>query len=181
MFTLSGIKLNNLTIKWNNKQKRLPIYSRLRLPPICAMVFHLFGTLSQVDTLKYIKMNHMLSFPSREMSCFSVDPGDKTNQHTTSSAPQGQLQRQTLLVTGGHKRCPSVPAFRERALTIPVQSYTMPFYPDFRPQPQIKGISFFLLLRGRFSSTFWPHWWHLYHFAVSQKDLIFQTLYRGGK
>lgn len=72
------------------------------------------------------------------MSCFSVDPGHKTYQHTTSSAPQGQLQRQTLLVTGGHKRCPSVPASRERALTIPVQ-YTMPFYPDFRPQPEMKG------------------------------------------
>jgi len=95
-------------------------------------------------------MNHMLSYPSREVHevCFfplnfSVDPGDKTNQHTTSSAPQGQLQRQTLLVTGGPKRCPSVPASRERALTIPVQPYTMHFYPDFRPQPQIKGISFF--------------------------------------
>ncbi|XP_016423776.1 cytosolic carboxypeptidase 2-like [Sinocyclocheilus rhinocerous] len=68
----------------------------------------------------------------------SVDTGHKTYQQATSSAPQGQLQRQTLLVIGGQKRCPSVPASRERSLTIPVQPYTMPFYPDYRPQPEIK-------------------------------------------
>lgn len=61
-----------MTEYMEQQTKRKPIYSRLRLPPICAMVFHLFGTLSQVDTLKYIKMNHMLSFPSREVHevCF---------------------------------------------------------------------------------------------------------------
>lgn len=47
--------------------KRNPVYSRLRLPPICTMVIHLVSTLSQVDILKYIKINSILSFPSREV------------------------------------------------------------------------------------------------------------------
>ncbi|XP_067292827.1 cytosolic carboxypeptidase 2 isoform X1 [Pseudorasbora parva] len=71
----------------------------------------------------------------------SVDHTHKTYQHATSSAPQGQMQRQTLLVTGVHKRCPSVPTSRERALTLPVQPYTIPFYPDFRPLPEMRGRS----------------------------------------
>ncbi|XP_051545382.1 cytosolic carboxypeptidase 2-like [Myxocyprinus asiaticus] len=61
------------------------------------------------------------------------DPGCKTYQHTT-------LQRQTLLVPDGQKRFPSVPASRERTLPITIQPYTIPFYPDFRPQPEMKGI-----------------------------------------
>ncbi|XP_073798312.1 cytosolic carboxypeptidase 2 isoform X5 [Danio rerio] len=69
----------------------------------------------------------------------SVDHGHKTYQNATSSAPQGQLQRQTHLVAGSHKRCPSVPASQERTLTMPVPSYTMSFYPEFRPQPELKG------------------------------------------
>ncbi|KTF95478.1 hypothetical protein cypCar_00023926 [Cyprinus carpio] len=68
----------------------------------------------------------------------SVDARHKTYQHATSSAPQGQLQRQTHLVIGGQKRCPSVPASRERSLIIPIQPYTMPFYPDYRLQPEMK-------------------------------------------
>lgn len=48
--------------------KRNPVYSRLHLPPICTMVIHLVGTLSQVDILKYIKMNPILSFPSRKVN-----------------------------------------------------------------------------------------------------------------
>lgn len=75
------------------------------------------------------------------VSYFSVDTGHKTYQHATSSAPQGQLQRQTHLVIGGQKRCPSVPASRERSLTIPIQPYTMPLYPDYRLQPEMKGMS----------------------------------------
>ncbi|XP_016145803.1 cytosolic carboxypeptidase 2 [Sinocyclocheilus grahami] len=68
----------------------------------------------------------------------SVDTGHKTYQHATSSAPQGQLQRQTHLVIAGQKRYPSVPASRERSLIIPVQPYTMPLYPDYRLQPEMK-------------------------------------------
>ncbi|XP_051979139.1 cytosolic carboxypeptidase 2-like isoform X2 [Xyrauchen texanus] len=68
------------------------------------------------------------------------EPGCRTYQQTTSSAPHGQLQRQTLLVTGEiSKRCPSVPSSRERTLPIPIQPYTIPFYPDFSPQPGMKG------------------------------------------
>lgn len=105
--------------------------------------------------MKSIKIN---------VSSISVETGHKTYQHATSSAPQGQLQRQTLVAIGGQKRCPSVPASRERSLTIPVQPYTMRFYPEYRPQPEIKGRFFTLGYKSSNSpsseldSQFAKHW-----------------------
>lgn len=70
---------------------------------------------------------------------------DDTGRNTTSSAPhpQGKPQRQTLLATSGQKRCPSVPASGDRTPSIPIHPHNIPFYPDFRPQPEIKGMSLF--------------------------------------
>ncbi|XP_057185932.1 cytosolic carboxypeptidase 2 isoform X1 [Triplophysa rosa] len=72
---------------------------------------------------------------------FSHSVSDDTGRNTTSSAPhpQGQPQRQTLLATSGQKRRPSVPASGDRTPSIPVHPHNIPFYPDFRPQPEIKG------------------------------------------
>ncbi len=148
---LENLYCQAVTIKYFFLQTN-PVYSRLCLPPVCTMVIHLTVTLSQVDIRKYIQIKHVLVYSIlsikgsklnqlKLMSYFSVDTGHKTYQHATSSAPQGQLQSLTHLVIGGRKRCPSVPAFRERSLTIPVQPYTMPLYPDNRLQPQMKGMS----------------------------------------
>ncbi|XP_055047634.2 cytosolic carboxypeptidase 2 [Misgurnus anguillicaudatus] len=65
----------------------------------------------------------------------SDDPG----RSTTSSAPHPQVQMQRLLTAAGQKRCPSVPASREKTLSIPVQPHTIHFYPEFRLQTEIKG------------------------------------------
>lgn len=141
---------------------------------------------------KYIKINNVLVYAvlsikgskwhQLKLTCliFLVDTGHKTYQHATSSAPQGQLQRQTLLVIGGQKRCPSVPASKERSLAIPVQPYTMAFYPEYRPQPEIKGMSFDFLCAD-FSQILSTWMTYLSFCYVSQKDTVFQTLYRGGK
>lgn len=67
-----------------------------------------------------------------------------TGRNTTSSAPHPQGQGQTLLATGGQKRCPSVPATGDRTPSILVHPHNIPFYPDFRPQPEIKGVSLIL-------------------------------------